>query len=258
MIFGEARISVWAFLICSRFPQECGCSKAYRQLLSAPLLITLVHFRALPNGCRVVSGLCQVSSLRDLVRVILPLEWSEIEGGQVIAPPEPVEVRNSSGRPDLDDFIGKLASAIEADGIAVAFKEGDRFVCRASQGRAPSVDTVIKPGEGLCGIGIQQGRTVIRQEMEGELQSLVSVPVYVSTRLTGCIAAFSSRPDAFREIDIEMLVAVAGHIGELERPLSTFEKLEALRDVAAEPAQNFDGDDYLAKIHGELYPRGSS
>ena len=155
----------------------------------------------------------------------------------------------------LDELIARLLPIVSADGIAVAFKEGTGFVCRASRGRAPKIGTVIEPGEGQCGKCVQQRRTVVEQEIEDEPRSIVAVPVYTGTRLTGCFAAFSIRPHAFRDIDIDTIIAVASHLRETEAPANPVEHPErSLRDLPAEPAQKDDRPDYLTRLHESLYP----
>jgi hypothetical protein len=88
-----------------------------------------------------------------------------------------------------------------------------QFVCRASAGSAPKVGTPIVPGIGLCGECIQKGTIIRDQQIEGELGSLLAIPITDGEQTTGCIAAFSSRQLAFRELDIEQLVAIAYHLG---------------------------------------------
>jgi hypothetical protein len=193
-----------------------------------------------------------LSSIRDLVRIILPLEWTELEHQQKYLYPlesDPAWIVPPSS---LDELIARLLPIVSADGIAVAFKEGTDFVCGASRGSAPKIGAVIQPGVGQCGTCVQQRRTIVEQEIEDELRSIVAVPVYTGTRLTGCLAAFSRRPHAFRDIDIDTMIAVADHLRDCEAPAKSPE--QASRDVPAEPAQKDDHSDYLTRLHESLYP----
>ncbi len=199
-------------------------------------------------------GYRSLSHFRDLVRTNLPPEWFGSEQGPSTAEPDVV---TPTARIDLSDFLLELMPTIGADGIAVAFREGERFFCRASQGRAPQVDSVIEPGVGLSGVCIEQGRKVVEQALPGELRSVVAAPIYLGPRLVGCIAAFSERAGAFGELEVEMVVAIAGHLGEYERRPSTVERLEALTSPTSEPRESGEADDYLGRLLQLLYPSHS-
>jgi len=193
-----------------------------------------------------------LSSIRDLVRIILPLEWTEVEHQQrylCAVDSDPAWIAPPS---TLDDLIARLLPVVSADGIAVAFKEGAAFVCRASRGYGPKIGTVIEPGEGQCGKCVQQRRTVVEQEIEDKLRSIVAVPVFTGSQLTGCLAAFSMRPHAFRDVEIDTMIAVASHLKECEAPTGSPE--QRLPEVPAEPAQKIDDSDYLTRLHESLYP----
>ena len=196
-----------------------------------------------------------MSSLRDLVGIIIPFEWPGVLPGLEAHSSAFSDNLSISTNSNLDDFIGRLMPMVEADGIAVAFRDGDGFVCRASAGRAPRVGAVVEPGVGLCGVCLQEGRMVVEQDLDGEFRSIVAVPVFTEDRLAGCLAAFANRADAFRDIEIETIVAVASHLGDFEH--ADHMNLRQRDERAGNPdaVQEQDEDDYLARIHAELYPR---
>lgn len=208
-----------------------------------------------------------MSSLRDLVRVILPPEWSDVQAMPAGSSSASNPISNSVAvtiRSGLDDLVVRLMETIGADGMAVAFREEGEFVFKASQGFAPPVGTVIRPGEGICGICVKEGRAVVEQDLEGELRSVVAVPVYEEKRAAGVIAAFSRRAKAFREVDVETVVGVAGRLKRSEGIAFSFgrevgsriggaNEMEQEADQEAEQIES--ADDYLAQMHEQLYPR---
>lgn len=134
--------------------------------------------------------------------------------------PEPTESTNvhfAADQSSLRDLIDQLMQIIPADGMAIALSDGAQFLCRASAGWAPKVGTAIEPGMGLCGECISQRRIVRDQQLEGELGSLIAIPISNGSKVRGCIAAFSFRQLAFRELDIEQLVAIAYHLANQKR-----------------------------------------
>lgn len=117
---------------------------------------------------------------------------------------------------NLEELAVQILHIIPADGIAIALRYGTKFVCLGSAGNAPEIGTLIEPGVGLCGACILQRQVVAEQEIAGELGSLVAVPINKGIEMGGCIAAFSAQRSAFREIDIQQLVAVASHLEQFE------------------------------------------
>ncbi len=131
--------------------------------------------------------------------------------------PQPA-ARSGNASPDtLNDLAVQLCELLKADGIAIAFREDGGFVCRGSAGEAPGLGSVIEPGVGFCGKCIQQARTVVEQQMTGELGSLVAIPLIQQQEVAGCVAAFALRRQAFSNTDIEQLAAIASHLGNYRK-----------------------------------------
>ncbi len=137
----------------------------------------------------------------------------------------------------LAEFGWRALALSGADGLAVALPAGGEIVCAASFGMAPPAGVIIQPDAGLageclrtsepvqCGDAAHDCRIPPRVAEQG-FRSAALVPVLVSERAIGLIAAFSCYPYAFGEDHLVLLHARAGLIGN--------EKAEVAR-LAARP-----------------------
>lgn len=116
----------------------------------------------------------------------------------------------------LDDLARELLVTISAEGVAMAFREGEEFVCAVSQGLAPKLGSIIQGGVGLCGTCIVEAKTMVALRIDGEIRSVIAAPIKDKSAVTGCLAAFASRKDAFSQLDIECVNSLALHLGEVE------------------------------------------
>lgn len=137
---------------------------------------------------------------------------------------------------------------LTADGIAIAFRDDAGYVCRGSAGEAPALGTLINPGVGYCGACIQQGRTIVQQEIAGELGSLVAVPLIDGVKVTGCVAAFAFRRQAFSELEIEQLSAVASHLARYRSAAEVQVVAEETEPVKDPVAEEMTADEVLRAV----------
>lgn len=124
----------------------------------------------------------------------------------------------------LAEQSARLLRAANADGIAIAMSDGTNIVCRASQGCAPEVGVVLEPGVGLCGKCIEEGQIVVEQQINGDIRSLVAVPIMAGEAIHGCVAAFCTRANGFDNSHIAELIATASRLGRYEAPVSAAER----------------------------------
>ncbi len=131
-----------------------------------------------------------------------------------------VSIVNRAFLQDKLEEIANLASeATGADGVAVALREGDCFLCRASLGLAPEPGVAVEPGQGVCGQCLAESRLVLAQDLPGDVKSALAAPVVIENRVEGLIAVFSGRPSAFAASHSDLLCCLASDIAKgLESP----------------------------------------
>ena len=140
-----------------------------------------------------------------------------------------VSIHSRSVLQDKLEEIANLANeAMSADGVAIALREGDRFLCRASLGFAPEVGVAVQPGQGVCGQCLAESRLVLAQDLSGEVKSALAAPVVVGGKVQGLIAAFSFRTGAFAASHSDLLCCLGSDIAQ------GLESLESIHLVTRE------------------------
>jgi GAF domain-containing protein len=114
----------------------------------------------------------------------------------------------------LEEIANLANEATGADGVAVALREGDQFLCRASLGFAPEPGVAVYPGEGVCGQCLAESRLVLSQDLPGEVKSALAAPIVVDGKIQGLIATFSFRAGAFAASHSDLLVCLASDIAQ--------------------------------------------
>ena len=103
----------------------------------------------------------------------------------------------------LEAILQGTLETTGADGVAVSLKHDDVYVCRASVGSAPDIGVTVEPGQGLCGRCVAEAKTIVEQELNGEIKSVVAVPVLKDGVVHGFIAGFSVNAGAFSVAALE-------------------------------------------------------
>ena len=158
----------------------------------------------------------------------------------------PVSQEQAAAAEALESHLHQLADEIllsaGADGVAIALAENGELRCRASSGIAPPRGTQIDSRSGLTGACLSTGTVLRCDDTEQDLRvdqqvcraigirAIVCVPVSAGHEVVGIFEIFSSRPGAFREIDIDGLRAIADEIAHC------FEAEEALTRAAVAAA----------------------
>ncbi|MDT8067280.1 MAG: GAF domain-containing protein [Terriglobia bacterium] len=141
-----------------------------------------------------------------------------------------VSIQSPAVLSDKLEEIANLANeATSADGVAVALREGDEFLCRASLGFAPEVGVVVQPGQGVCGQCLAESRLVLSQDLPGEVKSALAAPIVIKGQIHGLIAAFSFRRGAFAASHSDLLCCLASDIAQ------GIDSLDSIHLVPPEP-----------------------
>jgi GAF domain len=131
-----------------------------------------------------------------------------------------VSIQSHSVLLDKLEEIANLANeATAADGIAIALRQGNQFLCRASLGFAPEVGVAVQPGQGVCGQCLAESRLVLSQNLPGQVKSALAAPIVIDGQVHGLIAAFSFRAGAFAASHSDLLCCLASDIAKGVDPL---------------------------------------
>jgi N-acetylmuramoyl-L-alanine amidase len=139
-------------------------------------------------------------------------------------------------------LVSERALAITgADGVAIAWAEGDAIVCRASAGSiAPDAGIRLDPNSGFSGECLVSGRIVRCDDTETDprvnlqachrlgVRSLLAVPLSAKENVIGLLEAFSNEPYGFNDSDVRSLCLLAELILSAMKP----EEEDRLREIS--------------------------
>jgi N-acetylmuramoyl-L-alanine amidase/putative methionine-R-sulfoxide reductase with GAF domain len=157
----------------------------------------------------------------------------------------------------LDDVLSLVAeralTIVKADGIGIALAEDQAIICRAAKGTiAPDVGIRLNPQSGFSGECLVWGQTIRCNDANGDprvdatacrglgVRSMIAVPISARKSVIGLIEAFSGRPNAFRDADVERLELLAELILAALKPEEEDRMAEVARQVipaAAKPQE---------------------
>ncbi len=139
-------------------------------------------------------------------------------------------------------LVAERALAITgADGMAIAWAEGDAIVCRASAGSiAPDAGIRLDPNSGFSGECLVSGRIVRCDDADTDprvnlqacrrlgVRSMLAVPISAKENVIGLLEAFSSEPYGFNDSDVRSLCLLAELILSAMKP----EEEDRLREIS--------------------------
>jgi TonB family protein len=152
----------------------------------------------------------------------------------------------------------RMAYHTRATGAAVAWREGNDVICRASTGNAPEIGVRLNIDTGLSGECYRTGNIVSMADSEHDsrvdpevcrqldFRSLLIVPVASADDvIVGVAEVFSSVPGNFEGGDVLLLSSIAELIGDLyDKNQLSSSPVEALASVLPkEQAKSPDSDD---------------
>jgi len=121
----------------------------------------------------------------------------------------------------LNGIAERACLATGATGSAIALRNGDEMVCRASRGGAPGLGTRLNTNIGLSGACARNGhvercddawndpRTDAELARQLEVRSVLVHPVMRGSEILGILEIFSPLPSAFGDHDLDVLDALA-------------------------------------------------
>lgn len=127
---------------------------------------------------------------------------------------------------DVTKLVQRVQTFTGAAGAAIALREGDEMVCRASRGNnAPDVGMVLSLDGTFTGLAVTGMKAVRCDDTENDprvdpeisrslrIKSMAVVPVLSGMRVTGVIAVFSSNGNAFSDTHMAVLKTMADGLG---------------------------------------------
>jgi TonB family protein len=132
--------------------------------------------------------------------------------------------------PSILEDVNKLAQRVQtftgAAGAAIALREGDEMVCRASRGNnAPDVGMVLSLDGTFTGLAVTGMKAVRCDDTENDprvdaeisrtlrIKSMAVVPVLSGVRVSGVIATFASTGNAFSDTHMAVIKTMADGLG---------------------------------------------
>jgi N-acetylmuramoyl-L-alanine amidase/putative methionine-R-sulfoxide reductase with GAF domain len=197
------------------------------------------------SGRDALQALLAFSSLHEQLRQ-RRAAGKEAEGSARLDADDPWKVEQFV----LDDvlhLVAERAMAITgADGVAIAFAEGDAIVCRASVGKiVPDAGVRLDPNSAFSGACFRTGSVVRCDDAENDTRvsvqacrrlgalSIVAVPLVGRTSVLGLIEAFSTEVRTFDDSDIRTLKLLAELILAAIKPEDEDRLAEISRNVVA-------------------------
>lgn len=162
--------------------------------------------------------------------------------------PAPVETLQTH----LQSLADKILLLAGGDGVGIALAEPGGLRCRATSGVAPPVGARIDARSGLTGACLSTGTLLRCDDSEEDLRvdrqvcralgirAMVCVPVAAGQEVVGIFEVFSSRPNAFANVDVSGLRAKAEEIA------ACFAAEEALAQAAVGSAADLGAAGNLA------------
>jgi TonB family protein len=152
----------------------------------------------------------------------------------------------------LQTLADKILLLAAGEGVAIALAEPGGLRCRATSGIAPPVGARIDARSGLTGACLSTGTLLRCDDSEEDqrvdrqvcralgIRAMVCVPVAAGQEVVGIFEVFSSRPNAFADVDVSGLRAKADEIA------ACFAAEEALAQAAVGSAADLGAAGNLA------------
>lgn len=109
--------------------------------------------------------------------------------------------------------VERAQTFTRAAGAAIALRQEDEMVCRASVGNAPPVGVVLQIGSGFSGECVRTGRLLRCDDAETDsrvdrdscralgIRSMIAIPIHANGGVSGLLEVFSPNPGAFTDND---------------------------------------------------------
>jgi putative methionine-R-sulfoxide reductase with GAF domain len=175
---------------------------------------------------------------------------------------------------DLNATLQLLAERAQyitgASGAAIALREGEKMVCRASAGpSAPELGTRLQIDSGLSGESVRTRQILRCDDSEHDarvnqeschalgIASVMVMPLIGEQEVNGVFELFSGRPHAFEERDVTALERMAGLIQTAIEHAEAAKRAE--KEIAGEPVEEVKSVDASPPAENiELAPEAES
>jgi putative methionine-R-sulfoxide reductase with GAF domain len=127
----------------------------------------------------------------------------------------------------LQMIVELLQMLTRADGAALALRDGDQMVCRATIGCAPDLGVTVRSDSGLSGECMRTGLTVRSDDTSKDprvdaeacrilnVGSIAVTPIFRDDTTHGILEILGHKPNAFTHIDIALLPQMAELVSRL-------------------------------------------
>jgi putative methionine-R-sulfoxide reductase with GAF domain len=166
------------------------------------------------------------STLRTQVMHSEPMAAPAVENPEAPTSPDYTEMLGalSAVQREIESLGNNLEAALrlvveraqtftKASGAAIALRQNDEMVCRASAGDAPPVGARLQVGSGFSGECVRAGRLLRCDDSETDtrvdrescrvlgIRSMIATPVQANGAVAGLLEVFSPAPRAFADSD---------------------------------------------------------
>ncbi len=163
----------------------------------------------------------------------------------------------------LNFMLDKCIELTEADTGSIMFKNEEneelRFVAFRGFSREKVEKTKIRVGEGLTGVVFKEGVPKLVNDvsvdpfyipLRNDIQSEVVVPLFSENKVVGVLSLDSKRKNAFREVDLQLLLTISSLASLILSKINLNKELEKkiqikdlLIDIISSLENSFDVDD---------------
>lgn len=199
------------------------------------------------GGRDALQALLAFSALHEQLRERRTLETKNGERIDQVQPEDDPWKLEQFVLDDVLHLVAERAMAITgADGVAIAFAEGDAIVCRASVGKiVPDAGVRLDPNSAFSGACFRTGTVVRCDDAESDTRvsvqacrrlgalSIVAVPLMGRSSVLGLIEAFSTEVRAFDDADVRTLKLLAELILAAIKPAEEDRLAEISRNVVS-------------------------
>ena len=153
------------------------------------------------------------------------------------------EIARADSAAALDLLAERMKDRTRASGAAIALRDADSVVCRASSGNAPPAGTVLKIENTVTGECYRSGNIVSITDTEKdsrvdaklcrqlEFRSLLIVPIATGEEVVGILEVFSPLAGNFEGGDVLLLGSIAEVAAEIDRAQQRKSNLPAAQPI---------------------------
>ena len=167
------------------------------------------------------------SSVIQATAPVVPPAAPAVQAAASVVAAAPIVAASLDLAHGLQMIVELVQMLTRADGAALALRDGDQMVCRATIGCAPDLGVTLRSDSGLSGECMRTGLTVRSddtskdQRVDAEACRILNVgsiavtPIFRDDVTYGILEILGHRPNAFTHIDIALLPQMAELVSRL-------------------------------------------